>query len=121
MCIRDSCLEAAGCPDLALRVNGSTDYECCNAAGSGSGGDYCTELVELWAEDQHPWADIHFSWPRPGAPVRAVYFTVRDTTYQGFQCYCRDCTWDEVTTFNLLAPSGTVPAGTRIILYGIRK
>ena len=111
----------ASCPDLALRVNGSTDYRYCDAAGSGSGGDYCTELVELWAEDQHPWADIHFSWPRPGAPVRAVYFTVRDTTYQGFQCYCRDCTWEEVTTFNLLAPGGTVPAGTRVLMYGVRK
>ena len=33
------CLEAAGCPDLALRVNGSTDYRYCDAAGSGSGGD----------------------------------------------------------------------------------
>ena len=115
------CLEAAGCPDLALRVNGSTDYECCNAAGSGSGGDYCTELVELWAEDQHPWADIHFSWPRPGAPVRALYFTVRDSTYQGFHCYCQNCTWDEVTAFNLLADSGTVPAGTRVLMYGIQK
>ena len=115
------CLEAVGCPDLALRVNGSTDYRYCDAAGSGSGGDYCTELVELWAEDQHPWADIHFSWPRPGAPVRALYFTVRDSTYQGFHCYCQNCTWDEVTAFNLLADSGTVPAGTRVLMYGVRK
>lgn len=110
--------------NLNLRVNHLTSYTDVNTVGSGSGLNASTDtvLVRLWSENGCVSGILAFNPPQAETYIHCYYSTGRATACSNVHRYAA-CKWKELRTLNLICPdsSSKIPAGSRVIITGIRK
>ena len=109
---------------LSLRVNGLTSYTDVNTVGSGSGLNASTDtvLVRLWSENGCVSGILAFNPPQAETYIHCYYSTGQATACSNAHRFAA-CKWKELRTLNLICPdtSCKIPAGSRVIITGIRK
>ena len=110
--------------NLNLRVNHLTSYTDVNTVGSGSGLNASTDtvLVRLWSENGCVSGILAFNPPQAETYIHCYYSTGQATACSNAHRFAA-CKWKDLRTLNLICPdtSCKIPAGSRIIITGIRK
>ena len=117
------CIESWNCGYLSLRVNGLIVYTQQQTSGSASGFESTTNaLAGFMLENGTPAAILLFNTPLPEAYIHCVSFQAASSSYTGYH-RVSTCKWKELHTLNVVATGAgmTIPTGTRILLYGVRK
>lgn len=110
--------------NLNLRVNHLTSYTDVNTVGSGSGLNASTDtvLVRLWSENGCVSGILAFNPPQAETYIHCYYSTGQATACSNAHRFAA-CKWKDLRTLNLICPdtSCKIPAGSRVIITGIRK
>ena len=110
--------------NLNLRVNHLTSYTDVNTVGSGSGLNASTDtvLARLWSENGCVSGILAFNPPQAETYIHCYYSTGRATACSNTHRFVA-CKWKDLRTLNLICPdtSCKIPAGSRVIITGIRK
>ena len=110
--------------NLNLRVNHLTSYTDINTVGSGSGLNASTDtvLVRLWSENGCVSGILAFNPPQAETYIHCYYSTGQATACSNAHRFAA-CKWKDLRTLNLICPdtSCKIPAGSRVIITGIRK
>lgn len=111
---------------VSLRVNGITENHCLVASGIGgtsSGGNFTCDMASF-ANAGQPNGWLSFFTPQPFSYVGCVYFSCSADAYGGSWCTSavasRMVTWENLTSFDFVCYSN-IPAGTEVILCGVKK
>ena len=116
-------VDFGSCNEIMLRVNEEDSYTKLPISGSDQAiTDYTSNYLALFdGISTNPWAFLQFNCPRTGTAVRCLCVTACGRYYTGYQI-ASGVSWTGLTSFNLvpLSGSGTVPAGTRFVLYGLK-
>ena len=111
---------------VSLRLNGISDGHCLVGSGNGgtsSGASFSPNLASFGsASDPNGW--LSFFTPQPFSYVGCVFFFCYANTYGGSWCTSavasKMVTWESLNSFDFVCDS-SIPAGTEVVLCGIKK
>ena len=107
------CSDANGSNIVLLRVNGKTTDYLDYSLLSGSANNTTDHMGALGGR-------MLFSSPKAGQWVNCLYFYNNYSSFTSQQASA-PVNWEDVRTFNLYRKTSTIPAGTIISLYGLKK
>ena len=104
---------------LSILVNNLTSgYKAVQLSGSGGGMEI--EGGQLASFSEFSRGVLLFYYPHPLGKVGCVSISSSGTSsYTGYQ-YITSCTWSQLQSFNFQPWKGSLPAGTKITLCGIK-